>query len=317
VEILRRRRLRLRPARIHRRLAAPTANDYLSFDNRIAAMPATTLENRALIAVAGEEAEDFLQGIITTDVPGIGAGEAYSGALLTPQGKIMFEFMISRAETGFLIESDAAAGDAFAKRLTLYKLRARVSIARLDTAVITVSWDAPRPADAARDMRFAKAGLELFRVAGAAGDSLPSAYTALRIAHGISGGGEDGDATDFFPHDLMMDRNGGLNFKKGCYVGQEVVSRMQHRATARRRLVIVTGTTALPASGTAITVDGRDIGTLRTVEGAAALAVVRIDKAGEAMAGGRPILADDMTVTLALPAWSGLDFPATADEATS
>jgi folate-binding Fe-S cluster repair protein YgfZ len=79
--------LRLRPARIHRRLAAPTANDYLSFDNRIAAMPATTLENRALIAVAGEEAEDFLQGIITTDVPGIGAGEAYSGALLTRRAR--------------------------------------------------------------------------------------------------------------------------------------------------------------------------------------------------------------------------------------
>ena len=115
----------------------------------------------------------------------------------------------------------------------------------------------------------------------------------------------------------MMDRNGGLNFKKGCYVGQEVVSRMQHRSTARRRLVTVTAEPALPPPGTTITVGGRDIGALRTVEGAAGLAVVRIDKAGEAMASGTPIMAGDAAVTLTLPAWSGLDFPATADEAAS
>ena len=115
----------------------------------------------------------------------------------------------------------------------------------------------------------------------------------------------------------MMDRNGGLNFKKGCYIGQEVVSRMQHRSTARRRLVTVTAAAALPESGTAITAGGRDIGTLRTVEGTAGLAVVRIDKAGEAMTGGTPILAGDVAVTLVLPAWSGLNFPAAADEAAS
>ena len=279
-------------------------------------MPATTLENRVLIAVTGADAEDFLQGLITTDVPSIGQGEAYSGALLTPQGKIMFEFMIARTADGFVIETDASAGDAFAKRLTLYKLRAKVMITKLEANAVTVFWDGPPPASAARDMRFARAGIDLFRMPGADGVAPLSAYTALRIDHGISGGAEDGDATDFFPHDLMMDRNGGLNFKKGCYVGQEVVSRMQHRSTARRRLVIATAATALPASGATITAGGRDIGTLRTVEGAAGLAVVRIDKAGEAMAGGTPILAGDVAVTLALPAWSGLEFPA-ADEAAS
>lgn len=280
-------------------------------------MPATTLENRAFIAVAGEEAEDFLQGIITTDVPSIGSGEAYPGALLTPQGKILFEFMIVRGPDGFTIETDAAHGDALARRLTLYRLRAKVTIARLDAAAVTIFWDGSRPAEVARDMRFAKAGIDVYRLAGAAGNAPSSAYTALRIAHGISGGAEDGDATDFFPHDLLMDRNGGLNFKKGCYVGQEVVSRMQHRSTARRRLVTVMSDAALPASGTAITINGREIGTLRTVEDTAALAVVRIDKAGEAMANGTPIMAGDVAVSLALPAWSGLDFPATADEAAS
>jgi tRNA-modifying protein YgfZ len=286
-------------------------------DNRIAAMPAATLENRAFIAVTGEEAEDFLQGLITTDLPSIGTGESYPGALLTPQGKIMFEFLIARKAEGFVIETAADMGDAFAKRLTLYKLRAKVTIAKLDDKAITVSWDEPPPAGAARDMRFAKAGIYVFRTPGATATASPSAYTALRIAHGISGGAEDGDATDFFPHDLLMDRNGGLNFKKGCYVGQEVISRMQHRATARRRLVTVLAPAPLPSPGTAITANGREIGTLRAVEGNAALAVVRIDKAGEAMANGTPIMAGDTGVTLSLPAWSGLDFPATADEAAS
>jgi folate-binding protein YgfZ len=280
-------------------------------------MPATTLENRAFIAITGEEAEDFLQGIITTDVPGIGLGEAYPGALLTPQGKIMIEFMIARTPDGFAVETDAGSGDTLAKRLTLYKLRAKVAIAKLEANSSTVIWDEPAPAKAARDMRFAKAGANLFRTAGGAGNTPLASYAALKIAHGISGGAEDGPATDYFPHDLMMDRNGGLNFRKGCYVGQEVVSRMQHRSTARRRLVIVAGDAALPAPETAITIGGREIGTLRTVEGMAGLAVVRIDKAGEAMAQGAAIMAGDAKVTLTLPGWSGLDFPATADEAAS
>ena len=280
-------------------------------------MPAIVLENRAFIAVTGEEAEDFLQGIITTDVPSIGWNEAYPGALLTPQGKIMFEFMISRSADGFMIETDSLLGEAFARRLSLYKLRAKVAIARLGASAVTVSWDQTSPTAAVRDMRFAKAGIDLFRSPGTAGNGPLSTYTTLRIAHGISGGAEDGDATDFFPHDLLMDRNGGLNFKKGCYVGQEVVSRMQHRSTARRRLVTATSDAALPAAGTAITIEGREIGTLHTVEGAAALAIVRIDKAGEAMARGTPIMAGDATITLALPTWSGLDFPASADEAAT
>lgn len=280
-------------------------------------MPAATLPNRAFIAVTGEDAEDFLQGIITTDVPSVAAGEASPGALLTPQGKIMFEFLISRTADGFLIETDAAAGDALAKRLTLYKLRAKVAITKVEADAVTVSWDRTPPAPAIRDMRFGRAGIDLFRTPTAGGDAALSAYTSLRIAHGISGGAEDGDATEFFPHDLMMDRNGGLNFKKGCYVGQEVVSRMQHRSTARRRLVVVTAAAALPAAGTAITVNSREIGTLRTVEGRNGLAVVRIDKAGEAMASGTPVMVGDALVTLALPNWSGLDFPATADEAAS
>ena len=280
-------------------------------------MPSTALESRAFLAISGEEAEDFLQGIITTDVAGIGLGEAFAGALLTPQGKIMFEFMIARIADGFLVETDAEFGDALAKRLTLYKLRAKVAIARRDETSVGITWDHPAPQGGLRDMRFAKAGVDLYRMPGAPGDAPVAAYTALRIAHGISGGAEDGAASDFFPHDLLMDRNGGLNFQKGCYVGQEVVSRMQHRSTARRRLVTVASGTALPAAGTPISIGGREIGTLRTVLGNAGLAVIRIDKAGEAMATGAAISAGSDAVSLTLPAWSGLEFPTSADEAVS
>lgn len=280
-------------------------------------MPATTIENRAFLAVCGADAEDFLQGIITTDVPGICAGESFPGALLTPQGKILFEFMIARIDGGFMIETEASSAEGLAKRLTLYRLRAKVSIDRQAVDAVTVLWDEPAPGNAFRDMRFARAGFDLYRVPGASGTLPTTEYTALRIAHGISGGAEDGAAGEFFPHDLLMDRNGGLNFRKGCYVGQEVVSRMQHRSTARRRLVTVTAGAALPAPGTAILADDRELGILRSVQGSAGLAVVRIDKAGEAMASGTAIMAGGVAVTLALPAWSGLEFPATADEAAS
>jgi folate-binding protein YgfZ len=122
---------------------------------------------------------------------------------------------------------------------------------------------------------------------------------------------------DAFPHDVLMDINGGLSFRKGCYVGQEVVSRMQHRGTARRRVVTVTSAEPLPASGSEITAAGKPIGTIGTVVGHEGIAIVRIDRAGEAIAAGKPLLAGTVPVTLALPAWSGLVFPSAADEATA
>jgi folate-binding Fe-S cluster repair protein YgfZ len=114
-----------------------------------------------------------------------------------------------------------------------------------------------------------------------------------------------------------MDLNGGLSFKKGCYVGQEVVSRMQHRGTARRRVVTVTATGVLPAPGTEITAGGKPVGTLGTVSGQTGLAIVRIDRAGEAMAAGTVLMAGDTAVSLTLPAWTGLTFPAASDEASA
>lgn len=280
-------------------------------------MPAVTLDNRSFISVTGEDAEDLLQGIITTDLTLVNSGEAWPSALLTPQGKILFEFLIGRTEDGFILETTAFDADALIKRLTLYRLRAKVIFEKQAFSEVTLAWDEVHPAAGLHDQRFARAGITLTRVPGHGGGDAVSLYRALRFVNGISGAGEDGPLTDYFPHDLLMDRNGGLSFKKGCYIGQEVVSRMQHRATARRRLVSVSADYALAAAGTPLLAAEREIGTLIAAEGNKGLAVIRIDKAGAAIAAGSTITLGEQAVSTTLPAWSGLDFPAEADEAAS
>ncbi|MBB4570257.1 YgfZ/GcvT domain-containing protein [Rhizobium leucaenae] len=279
-------------------------------------MPAVFLRDRSFLRVSGAEAEAFLHNLITTDLASLGADEARPGALLTPQGKILFDFMIWRDGSGFLLETDATQKDGLLKRLTMYRLRAPVEFAAIETEGVTVAWG-ENTAESRRDSRFAKAGITLTRTPGLHGNDAEGPYRTLRIANGIAVSGRDFTLQDAFPHDVLMDINGGLGFRKGCYVGQEVVSRMQHRGTARRRVVIVSGTADLPAIGTELTVGGKPIGALGSTDGAKGLAIVRIDRASEAMAAGTPILAGDCEVSLALPTWSGLSFPTETGEASA
>jgi len=264
------------------------------------------LATRGWLTVSGPEASDFLQGLITTDLDTLEPGVAAPGALLTPQGKIMFFFMISRSPDGFLIETEGETIDTLARRLTMYKLRAKVDIAKGDETGATVVWNEAQPESSTKDLRFAKAGIELFRLPG--GSGLAEGYDALRAQAGVPEAGADFALQDAFPHDILFDKSGGVSFKKGCYVGQEVVSRMQHRATARRRLVTVSADSALPETGTEIRTGGKAIGALGTVAGQTGLAIIRIDRAGAAIAAGTPILAAETPVTVTLPAWTGLEF---------
>ncbi|MCD2177573.1 CAF17-like 4Fe-4S cluster assembly/insertion protein YgfZ [Rhizobium sp. C1] len=264
------------------------------------------LATRGWLTVSGPDASDFLQGLITTDLDSLEPGVAAPGALLTPQGKIMFFFMISKSDSGFLVETDAGSLDALIKRLTMYKLRAKVDLAKLEATGATVVWDEMQPEGSTKDIRFAKAGMDLYRLPG--GSGICEGYDALRAQAGVPEAGVDFPLQDAFPHDVLLDKSGGVSFKKGCYVGQEVVSRMQHRSTARRRLVTVAAESALPASGTEIRTGGKIIGALGTVADKAGLAIIRIDRAGAAMAAGTPILAGETPLTVRLPAWSGLEF---------
>lgn len=278
-------------------------------------MSSAFLNDRALIHVSGTGAMDFLQNLITPDLESLPAGEARAAALLTPQGKIMFEFLIWRSGDGFVLETGVDQKDALLRRLTMYKLRAPVDLKAGETDGVSVFWGEDAPDGAIKDSRFAKAGIDLYRLPGTtSGDT--SAYDALRIANGIVVAGADYALNDAFPHDVLMDVNDGVSFRKGCFVGQEVVSRMKHRGTARRRVVIVSGEAELPESGTDIMAGGKPIGTLGTVAGTGGLAIIRTDRAADAMASGTAITASDVAVTVALPAWTGLSFPA-VDPATN
>ena len=272
-------------------------------------MPSVTLSGRAFLRISGADAETFLQSLITTNLPDLATGEIRPGALLTPQGKILFDFLICRDGDGaFLIETTDAQRDALLKRLTMYKLRAAVDLATVEGDTVAIAWDAPE-AGAPQDGRFAKAGLLLSRRPGTGGEDDPALYDALRIGTGLVEAGQDYALGDAFPHDVLLDLTGGLSFRQGCYVGQEVVSRMQHRGTARRRPVTVTGEADLPATGTELLAGGKPIGTLGSVSSTRGLAIVRIDRAADAMHGGTPITADGMPVTVVLPQWTGLAFP--------
>lgn len=281
-------------------------------------MPAVHLSSRQLIRVSGVDARDFLHSLITTDIESLPERTARPGALLTPQGKILFDFMISRDGDDFLIETDAAQRDALMRRLTMYKLRAAVTIAADDADGVTVTWGDGSVTGAA-DAAFAKAGVTLSRYPGKpegiAIDASEAEYETLRVASGIPASGFDYALQDAFPHDVLLDKTDGLSFRKGCYVGQEVVSRMQHRGTARRRVALVTSETALPVSGTDIMAGGKPVGTLGSVLGNKGLAIVRIDRVGDAIANGIPLTAGDVTVVLSLPEWTDLLFPTATQEA--
>ena len=237
-------------------------------------MPTARLADRALVSVSGPDAEHFLQNILTVDLGDLAAGEARPGALLAPQGKILFDFLISRdGGDAFLMECRAGAEDDLLRRLALYRLRAKVEISKRDHGSVAVWWesggassendsgaptlDPDAPRGALRDRRFRL--VDVFRSYGEAGGqaSGADAWLALRIEQGVAESGDDYELNDAFPHDVLLDQLGGVGFSKGCYVGQEVVSRMQHRGTARRRVLIVTADERLPASGTEILAGGR------------------------------------------------------------
>lgn len=280
-------------------------------------MPALILADRKIVRVDGVDAGHFLQNLITANVDAVEPGEARPAALLTPQGKILFDFLISKSsESGYCCDVRADIAGDFVRRLTIYKLRAAVSIENLDDIKVIAGWNEAAPAGALADKRFPDEA-QVWRLHGgdAVVDADRAAWNAVRISHGVAESGTDFALSDIFPHDAMMDKNGGVDFRKGCYVGQEVVSRMQHRGTARRRVAIVTAEAELPQSGPdeaaiAILAGEKPVGSLGTAVGKTGLAMVRTDRVADALAGDIPLTVGGSPLTLALPAWSGLSFDA-------
>ncbi|RST85935.1 folate-binding protein [Aquibium carbonis] len=286
-------------------------------------MPTVVLPARALVSVSGPDAEHLLQSILTTDLAALPEGVARPGALLTPQGKILFDFLVSRdGADGFLLECRGEIADDFMRRLMLYKLRAKLTISKRNESLVAVSWtdetstsqpdSTPCETDSTgrRDARFPES-LRVVRrpLAQGEADTDLSAWTALRIAHGVAESGSDYALADAFPHDVLLDQNGGVGLRKGCYVGQEVVSRMHHRGTARRRVLIAEADADLAEAGTPVLAQGRPAGALGSVLGAKGLAVVRIDKVKAAMDAGEPVTAGGVALRLSIPPGMGFAFP--------
>ncbi len=281
-------------------------------------MPVALLPDRALVAVTGPDATALLQGVLTCNVETLQAGEARLGALLTPQGKVLFDFLVSRIPDGFRFDVRGDRAADLAKRLSLYRLRAQAAIAADPTVAVAAAWDgaAPAAAEAVADSRHADLGARLYAAEGAfSADAAEADYHAHRIALGIPEGGRDYAFGDAFPHEALMDQLGGVDFRKGCYVGQEVVSRMQHRGTARTRILAAAYPDGIPEPGTGIAAGGKVLGTTGSAAGGRGLALVRLDRLGDALAAGETPLAGGHPVRLERPAYARFAMPEAAGAA--
>lgn len=258
---------------------------------------AVFLKDRGVARVAGEDAASFLQGLLTNDVEKLPQGGVRFAALLSPQGKILFDFLVFRAGPDqFLLDAPAEKIGDLVKRLGMYKLRAKVEVADVSAQYAAVAGGEGGPADP-RDPGLGRRALVPRSEAPPDSEAARAAYEARRIAAGAPQGGIDFAYGDAFPHDANMDLLNGIDFAKGCYVGQEVVSRMKHRGTARKRIARVALDGPPPAPGAAV-VDGElPVGVLGTAAGGTALAMLRLDRAEEAESAGRALTAAGVRVS--------------------
>ena len=271
----------------------------------------TWLGDRGVVSVEGEDAASFLQGLLTNDVEGLAPGEARYAALLTPQGKILFDMLVVRiaSTTGSAFRLDCAAAQAadLAKRLGFYKLRAKVTVidASAISGIVALWGDQPEPAPGVTlyaDPRAAALGWRAIvprAEAEEAGAAALPAYDQLRIRSGVPVGGVDFAYGDAFPQDANFDLLSGVDFRKGCYVGQEVVSRMKHRGAVRKRVVRVLLSSEAPPPGTPVLDGELPVGALGSSSGREALAMLRLDRAEEAKAAGRRLTAGGAEVAVA------------------
>ena len=281
-------------------------------------MKAAFLPDRGVVKVNGDGARDFLNGLVTSDVTLLRPGLGRFGALLTPQGKITADFLITEAPAGhgggFLIDCPRALAQPLTDKLGFYKLRAKVAIENLsDSLGVLAAWDGEpsvTPDLAFTDPRNPALGWRVLvpealaqKVADLIGAELldGAAYEAHRIASGVPRGGLDFMYGDAFPHETNMDRLHGIDFEKGCYVGQEVVSRMQHRGTARTRTVRIVLENFSPEPGTTIFAADKPVGTLGSTAGQNGLALIRTDRVADALAAGVPLTAGGLAIRLADP----------------
>lgn len=294
-------------------------------------MKAALLPDRGVVKVVGETARQFLNGLLTADITKVTPERPCFAALLTPQGKIVVDCIVVeqpvREGGGFLLDCPRALAGELVDKLKFYRLRAKVTFDDLSGALgvlafwggsgrTTVGLVYPDPRLPELGGRVVLPPERAGHAAAELGAELVAAdaYEAHRIALGVPRGGIDFAYGDAFPHEADMDQLNGVDFAKGCFVGQEVVSRIEHRGSARKRIVQVIAEGFAPEAGLPVMAGHKQIGTMGSAVGARGLAMLRLDYIAEAQASGAPIVAGGVPIRPCKPAWARFDWPQKAAE---
>ena len=289
-------------------------------------MKAALLPDRGVVKVVGDDARSFLNGLLTADIAQVTPALPKFAALLTPQGKIIVDCIVAQAPDedggGFFLDCPRALAGALVEKLNFYKLRAKVICEDLSEMLgVLAVWDGTGSTDYGLvypDPRLPALGQRIMlppHLAKEAADDLGAAlvdaaeYEAHRIALGVPRGGLDFVYGDAFPHETDMDQLAGIDFDKGCYVGQEVVSRMEHRGTARNRIVPVTVEGFAPEAGIPVMAGDKPVGFTGSAAGHHALAMLRLDRIADAQAAGLPLIAGGVTIAPRKPDWATFEWP--------
>ena len=292
-------------------------------------MRAALLPDRGVVKVAGADVRRFLNGLLTSDVTKVAPGAPRYAALLTPQGKVIVDCIVVEAPAkdggGFFLDCPRARATALVDRLNFYKLRAKLLVEDLSEILgVMAAWNGsgatdcglayPDPRPAALGMRIMLPPHLVEQAARELGAELAdaAAYEAHRIALGVPRGEVDFAYGDAFPHEADLDQLAGVDFDKGCYVGQEVVSRIEHRARARTRVVPVAYDGPAPDAGAPVMAGGKVVGTMGSSAAGRALASLRIDRVEEALAQGAGLHAAGVPLRLEKPSWARFAFPGEA-----
>ncbi len=250
------------------------------------------LTDRAVLALSGPEAKSFLQGVVTNDIMAVTPDRPVYAALLTPQGKVLFDFLVHERDGTLLIDCRKPAREPLMKRLSMYKLRAKLEITPRDDLAVVL--------DGPPDPRLAALGARGILPA-AQGEQADATYLARRLDLGVPEG-EDFGSDRMFAMDAGLDELHAISFAKGCYVGQELTARMKHRGKDRKRLLAVSTTdgSALPPKDTPVIYGELELGTVTSAYGARGFALIRLDRLAEATS---PLAAGAIPVTISKPDW--------------
>jgi tRNA-modifying protein YgfZ len=289
-------------------------------------MKAALLPDRGVVKVAGDDARKFLNGLLTADIGKVTPDSARFAALLTPQGKIIADCIVAEVApqegAGLFLDCPRALAPSLVERLNFYKLRAKLIVEDLSEALgVLAAWDGEGTTDCGlvyRDPRLPALGLRVMlpphlasEAAAELGAELADAgaYEAHRVALGIPRGGLDFMYGDAFPHEADMDQLRGVDFEKGCYVGQEVVSRMEHRGTARNRVVPIGYDAFAPEAGVPVMAGERQVGIMGSSAAGRGLALLRLDRVADALAADVALIAGGVTIRPVKPDWARFPWP--------